>query len=53
MTAKQYLPRANDPKFGIWYDYVYMIGSKEIEFIYNDIFIEGKNIREHKVWGYF
>lgn len=43
--AKEYLPRANDSKFGIWYDRqnkVYSIGRKSIQFDYDNIIIDNQ-----------
>lgn len=44
--AKEYLPRAVDSKFGIWYDKSrrsYMIGKEEITVNNNDVILNGKS----------
>ena len=50
-VAKEFLPRANDPKFGIWYDKenkTYKIGKMEIQFNRDDIVIGDKTFKGTK-----
>lgn len=49
--AQQYLPRANNSKFGIRYDSIYksfVVGNKEIKFDYKDI-RKGKFVLMEKI----